>query len=138
MQTYRVLLLKARRIFRMTKGYITSLSRSPWDQYTWLSSLTEFSPNARAKGWPGAKPETLDALERDAYLLIVLTTPSPFSPQRRHPPTPPPPPYRLPAKNVRSTGLVCSRGLLFIFMCVGGFFALVKSKARVPEWYLWI
>lgn len=46
-----------------TKGYITSLQRNPRDQYTWLSSLTEFPPNTQAKGWPSTKPETLDALE---------------------------------------------------------------------------
>ncbi len=59
----------------MTKGYITSLSRSPGDQYTWLSSLTEFPPNTQAKGWPGTKPETLDA--REDCLLTHLTDHSP-------------------------------------------------------------
>lgn len=36
-----------------------------------------------------------------------------------------------------SAGLVCFLGLLFIFRCVWGF-TLVKGKATVPEWYLWI
>lgn len=36
-----------------------------------------------------------------------------------------------------SSGLACSGGLLFIFICVWGF-ALVKTRAHIPEWYLWI
>lgn len=113
----------------MTKGYITSLSRSPGDQYTWLSSLTEFPPNTRAKGWPGTKPETLDALE--GYLQTHRTAHSPPLTHSRSLIQSLPPTFHLTRTRVQTLKwptVVCFPGLLFIFMCVWGFYTSLKAR----------
>lgn len=105
----------------MTKGYITSLSRSPGDQYTWLSSLTEFPQTPRPKGGPAQNLRRL-MLERATSLLIWLTTlplslnPSLLSSEHTH-------------VCQLSTGPVCSWGPLFIFIGVWGF-TLVKRQGQ--------
>lgn len=57
---------------QMTRGYITSLSRSPGDQYTWLSSLTAFPQTPKPKGGPAQNLRRL-ILVKATYLLISLT-----------------------------------------------------------------
>lgn len=110
-----------------TRGYITSLSRSPGDQYTWLSSLTEFPPNTQAKGWPRHKTW-------DAWCLRGLPTYSsdwPLSPLTLDPAAPHPLTNTHTCAKL-SCGPVCSWGPLFIFIGVWGF-TLVKRQGQSPR-----
>lgn len=119
----------SQKTFQMTRGYITSLSRSPRDQYTWLSSLTAFPETHKPKGGPAQNLRRL-MLERATYLLIWLT-PLPLSLN----------PFLLVAHTCTraQTQLAwfAPKGPLFIFIGVWGF-TLVKRQGRSPEWYLCI
>lgn len=79
-----LVLLRSPKTLWVTKGYITSLSRSPRDQYTWLSSLTAIPQTPGPKGGSAQNLRRL-MFEKTTNLLIWLTTlPLLHSPSQLH------------------------------------------------------